>query len=129
MKLGNTLFNNVLLAQRFTEIYPAVRNKFLPMIIPIGFAVGLLCALFFFVLSFFWSLVVFLISKISKLPRLSYEESFVFVLHSFFPVMLLSIASVLSNIYFLFLPTILFVGIFLFNAFAGTCRSSSTKRR
>ncbi len=115
MEIGTKTINNAFMNEKFLTTYPEVRKNIMPFFIPIFLIAGLALTVFFFIMSLFWSLVVFLVSKISSLPRLTYEQSLVFVLHVFFPVLLLLAAFALSGMYFIFLPSLLFIAMFLFN--------------
>lgn len=115
MEIGTKTINNAFINQKFLTTYPQIRKSIVPFFIPVFFIAGSCIALFFFLCSFFWSLVVFLVSKISSRPHLTYEQSIVFVLHVFFPVLLLLAAFLLSGMYFIFLPSLLFIAMFLFN--------------
>ncbi len=65
MKIGDKVINNAFINERFLTKYPPLRKAFMYLIIPISFVVGLAMACFFFLMSLFWSLVVFLVSKLS----------------------------------------------------------------
>lgn len=130
MEIGTKTINNAFINEKFLTIYPEARGNLMPFLIPIFLIAGLVLAVFFFLMSLFWSLVVFLISKISSLPHLTYEQSIVFVLHVFFPVLLLLAAFLLSSIYFIFLPSLLFIAILLFNTLGyPTWPSRSTHKK
>lgn len=118
MKIGNKIINNAFVSEKFLTKYPPLRKAFLYLAMPFSLIVGLCLSCFFFLMSFFWSLVVFLVSKIRASSSLTYEQSLVFVLHLFLPVFI--IASIMSwaDMYFIFLPTLLFVCFFFFNAAA-----------
>ncbi len=116
MKIGDKIINNAFVSEKFLTKYPPLRQAFLYLVIPFVLIVGLLFSCFFFVMSFFWSLVVFLVSKISSSSRLTYEQSLVFVLHMFLPVFIVGFILSWLDMYFIFLPTLLFVCFFFFNA-------------
>lgn len=130
MEIGTKTINNAFINQKFLTTYPQIRKSIVPFFIPVFFIAGSCIALFFFLCSFFWSLVVFLVSKISSRPHLTYEQSIVFVLHVFFPVLLLLAAFLLSGMYFIFLPSLLFIAMFLFNILGSpTWHSRSTHKK
>lgn len=116
MKIGDKLINNDFVNEKFLTTYPSLRRALLYFVIPFVLVIGLCLACFFFVMSFFWSFIVFLVSKISTRSQLTYEQSLVFVLHMFFPVYLIVSLMTYFGMYFFLLPTLVFVCVFFFNA-------------
>lgn len=64
MKIGDKTINNAFISEKFLTKYPPLRQAFLYLVIPFVLVFGLCLSCFFFLMSFFWSLVVFLVSKI-----------------------------------------------------------------
>lgn len=96
MEIGDQTINNAFLDNKILNAYPQIRKTAFSLLIPVALLIGLVVGCFFFLLTFFWSFVVFLTSRIGSLPKLTYEQSLVFVHHLFFPVFLLVVAFLLS---------------------------------
>lgn len=129
MNIGDKTINNAFLNQRLLTKYPPLRKALMYVIIPFILLVGLCISCFFLLISFFWSLVVFLVSKIGSWASLTYEQSLVFVLHVFLPVFIIAGVTSWFGLYFLFLPTLLFVCLFLFNTVTLKWHSRSTHKK
>ncbi len=64
MKIGDKVINNAFVNEKFLTKYPPLRKAFIYLTIPFSLIAGLCLSCFFFMMSFFWSLVIFLVSKI-----------------------------------------------------------------
>ena len=114
-KLSDMVVDNALMKTKAAEFYPAIRTKVLIFAIPI---VSFLAAIFGFCVylffTLFWAFIVWIVSRfLPKKPSFDFVWSF--VLHTFFPVTILTFAFGYFGIWFPFFSTILFVILYIVN--------------
>ena len=79
MEIGTLTLDNVIMKEKITEIYPEILAAVKTVVIVLLISLWIFITLIHLVLSFFWALVVWLVSMISGSRHLSYEESLRFV--------------------------------------------------
>lgn len=111
-ELKNFHVNNAIAKAKILEVLPEIKKAMAYTIIFALFLITAMISLWYLVFAFFWALIVSLVSKASPRHPLTYEQSITFVLSTFFPVLLLSFVFMISGLYFPFLMTLFFLGMF-----------------
>ncbi len=107
-ELKNAHFDRTLLVQKIISELSSIKQIANMIIAFMVFFMGIMVAIWYCAWSFFWGLIVWLLSRTSKNP-FTYEQAVGFVLSVFFPVFLISILFMIVGISFPFSMTLLFL--------------------